>query len=68
MALDYKMVDPIPRLVYNDQETATWKLCYERLKELQKLNACKEFNWTIAEFEKEIGLRSSEIPQLEDIS
>lgn len=33
-----------------------------------KTNACKEFNWTIDEFQKKIGLRETEIPQLETIS
>ena len=33
-----------------------------------KTNACKEFNWTIDEFKKEIGLNGDEIPQLETIS
>jgi phenylalanine-4-hydroxylase len=33
-----------------------------------KTHACKEFNWTIDQFEKEVGFRPDEIPQLEDIS
>jgi phenylalanine-4-hydroxylase len=38
------------------------------LKNLFKKTACKEFNWTINEFEKEVGFRNDEIPQLEEIS
>jgi len=68
LAFSYRVHEPIPRLVYNENEKATWKLCYETLRELYKTNACKEFNWTINEFEKEVGFRSTEIPQLNDIS
>ena len=35
---------------------------------MYKTNACDEFNWTIAEFQKEINLNENDIPQLEDIS
>ena len=35
---------------------------------MYKTNACDEFNWTIAEFQKEINLCETEIPQLDDIS
>jgi phenylalanine-4-hydroxylase len=38
------------------------------LSDLIKKNACKEFKWTIEEFEREIGFRSDEVPQLENIS
>lgn len=33
-----------------------------------KTNACEEFNWTIDEFEKEVGLNENSILQLEPIS
>lgn len=52
IARDYKVGQPIPRLEYTDNEKAVWKLCYSTLKELFKTNACKEFNWTIKEFEQ----------------
>ena len=35
---------------------------------MYKTNACQEFNWSIDAFQKNIGLRESEIPQLETIS
>ncbi len=56
------MTDTIPRLKYNETENAVWKLCYERLMTLHKTTACKEFNWTIEQFQKEIGLTGDEIP------
>ena len=67
-ARDYLMHEPIPNLVYNDEEKATWKFCYSKLRHLFKTHACKEFNWTIDQFEKEVGFTENDIPQLEDIS
>ena len=68
IAFDYNIEEEIPCVKYNETENQVWKFCYENLKELFKTNACKEFNWTIREFEEEIGFRHDQIPQLEDIS
>lgn len=68
IAMDYKVGEAIPRLTYTQTEKDVWKFCYDGLKDLFKTNACQEFNWTINEFEKEVGFRNDEIPQLEDIS
>jgi len=48
--------------VYTDVEKGVWKFCYDNLSALFEKNACKEFIWTIKEFEKEIGFRSDEVP------
>lgn len=45
-----------------------WAFCYKNLIDMFKNNACDEFNWTINEFQKEINLCETEIPQLDDIS
>ena len=66
--MEYKVGDPIPRLDYTEEEDRVWKFCYERLIDMFKTNACEEFNWSINEFQKEIGLNANQIPQLEDIS
>ena len=66
--MEYKIGEPIPRLDYTEEENQVWKFCYERLSHMFKTNACEEFNWSINEFRKEIGLNGDEIPQLEDIS
>lgn len=69
LALAYKYGQEIARVEYTEQEKAVWKMCYERLKTLFATNACREFNWTIAEFEKEVpNFCGDNIPQLEDIS
>lgn len=62
MAMDYKMCDPIPRLEYTQKEKEVWAFCYKNLISMFKTNACDEFNWTIAEFQKEIHLCEEEIP------
>lgn len=67
-ALDYQMHQPIPSLVYTSEEKETWKFCYTRLIKLFKTHACQEFNWTIDQFQKEVGFKEDDIPQLEDIS
>lgn len=40
IAFDYKVGEPIPSLVYTAEEKAVWKLCYNKLAELFKTNAC----------------------------
>lgn len=62
MAMDYKMVEDIPRLEYTQQEKDVWAFCYRNLIDMYKTNACDEFNWTISEFQKEINLCETEIP------
>lgn len=66
--MDYRVEDPIPRLDYTKEENEVWKFCYERLIKLFPTHACEEFNWTINEFQTNIGMNANEIPQLEDIS
>lgn len=57
------MHDPaIPSAVYTDKEREVWKFCYSRLKKLFKTNACQEFNWSIDQFEKNVGFSEDVIP------
>ena len=45
------MTDPnIPFIDYNANENMVWGIIYERLLELYKTHACKEFNDSVAEF------------------
>lgn len=62
LAFQYKVNEPIQPIEYNESEKATWKVCYDALKKLYKTNACKEYNDTIVEFEKDVGFRNDEIP------
>ena len=67
-AMDYKVGEPIKNMDYTQVENDVWKFCYERLIKMFKTHACEEFNWSIEEFQKEIGMNADEIPQLEAIS
>jgi phenylalanine-4-hydroxylase len=68
-ALSYKLSDKsLPIIQYTQTEKDVWKFCYGRLKELFKTNACKEFKWTIEQFEKHVGFTEHDIPQLNPIS
>jgi phenylalanine-4-hydroxylase len=58
----------IPDLEYTVQEKEVWRLCYEKLMPLMEANACQECLFTLGEMEKHCGFRSSNIPQLQDIS
>ena len=63
LAFSYKYGMPITNITYTETEKAVWKMCYERLKTLFATNACQEFNWTVAEFEKEVpNFGANEIP------
>ena len=68
IAMDYQMSKEIPRLTYTETENEVWSFCYKNLIDLYKSNACDEFNWSMAEFQKEVGFCAEKIPQLEDIS
>jgi len=63
-----EIMKPIATVDYNDREKEVWGICYEKLTKLFKTNACEEFNWTINDFQKNIGLCRDEVPQLETIS
>ena len=60
--MEYKIGEEIPRMTYTEEENKVWKYCYERLENLFKTNACEEFNWSIDQFKKEIGMNGDEIP------
>lgn len=68
VALNYKVGEPIPSLVYTPEEKSVWKYIYPRLMEIFETTACKEFMWTINDFQKHINFSEDEIPQLEGIS
>ena len=61
-AMDYKIGEEIPRLNYTDVENGVWKFCYDKLTKLFPTHACDEFNWSVDQFKKEIGMNGDEIP------
>ena len=68
ISVDNKIEEPIATVDYNQTEKEVWAFCYKNLIDRFRTNACEEFNWTINEFQKNIGLCETEIPQLETIS
>jgi phenylalanine-4-hydroxylase len=43
IAKQYSLGEPIPHIVYTEQEIATWGAVYDRLGELQGKYACKAY-------------------------
>lgn len=61
----HSKIDPI---TYTKDETATWGAVHDRLWPLLKQHACEPYLKLLPTFEKEIGYRRDNIPQLQDIS
>jgi phenylalanine-4-hydroxylase len=50
-SLNYKMSDStIPIIDYNANENMVWGIVFEKLSEIYKTHACKEFNDSVREF------------------
>jgi phenylalanine-4-hydroxylase len=58
----------IPDVAYNEQETETWGVVYERLGRLLPHYACKQYNYILPLMEKNCGYARDNIPQVQDIS
>eukprot|EP00162_Nutomonas_longa_P005592 comp16247_c0_seq1/m.25751 comp16247_c0_seq1/g.25751 ORF comp16247_c0_seq1/g.25751 comp16247_c0_seq1/m.25751 type:complete len:318 (+) comp16247_c0_seq1:134-1087(+) len=59
---------PIPRIEYTENEIATWRTVYSRLRSLIPSHACKQYNYIFPLLERECGYGPDSIPQLEDVS
>lgn len=62
VAMEYRMCEEIPRMKYTEDEIGVWSFCYKNLIDLYKTNACDEFNWSMSEFQKEVGFCAETIP------
>ncbi|XP_053112224.1 tyrosine 3-monooxygenase-like [Hemicordylus capensis] len=68
LAFNFRHGDPLPRIKYTAQETATWREIYQKLSSLYPTHACKQYLDAFNQLEKYCGYQADCIPQLQDVS
>ncbi|XP_066490556.1 tyrosine 3-monooxygenase-like [Tiliqua scincoides] len=68
LAFNFRHGDPLPRVEYTAQETATWREIYQKLSSLYPTHACDQYLAAFHQLEKYCGYQADCIPQLRDVS
>ncbi|XP_067012484.2 tyrosine 3-monooxygenase isoform X2 [Anabrus simplex] len=68
VAFSYKHGDPIPRVEYTPQETATWRTVFMNTMELLPKYACAEYRRVFKMLQDDNIFTPDRIPQLEEMS
>lgn len=68
LARTYRTGQPIPEIEYTDQEKATWKAVYTKVRTLHPTCACRELNYIFPLLELNCGFSPDNIPQLDQVS
>lgn len=67
-AINHRWDQPIPKIVYTDDEIATWGAVWDRMEALWEEYACKEYLHSLELFKTHCGYSRDSIPQQQDIS
>ena len=67
-ALKHRWDQPIPRIDYTNEEIEVWSAVWDRMEQLWKQYACKEYLQALELMQQHCGYRRDNIPQQEDIS
>jgi phenylalanine-4-hydroxylase len=59
---------PIPRVVYTDDEISVWTAVWDQMDPLLEKHACKEYLAALKQMKKHCGYSRDRIPQQQDIS
>jgi len=68
IAINYRHGEPIPKIAYTPEETATWGAVYDKLVALYPTHACREMNHIFPLLKENCGYSRDNVPQLEDVS
>jgi phenylalanine-4-hydroxylase len=66
--LDYKMLEPIPRVKYLPHEKELWRVLYKKLVPMIYEHSCEKFANNFRLLEKDGLFEPNEIPQLDEIN